>query len=150
MAQFLQVRNIPSFGLLWFYFYGMLLTPTCFMAANNKNMQFFYVSNTWDHRLSKSERLKLNITFLSSENSEYMLLATASRTSNSQNCRGRTKKPKYLEPTLIPRARPQNWDYIPLTPLQNLGTGMWKAPRQEQPRGSTALCFPLGSLSFSL
>lgn len=116
MAQFLQVKNIPSFALLWFYFCGMLLTPTCFMAANNKKMQFFYVSNTWDHRLP--ERLKLNITFLLSENSEYILSATASRTSNSQNCWVKLKKPKYLEQALKSRARPLNWGYIPLTPLQ--------------------------------
>lgn len=114
MAQFLLVRNIPSFALWWFCFYGMLLTPTCFMAANKKKMQLFYVSNTWDHRLSKSERLKLNVTLLLSENSEYILLATASRASNSQKRWVKMKKPKYLEQALKSRARPQNWDSTPL------------------------------------
>lgn len=51
-----------------------------------KRCRFFYASNTWDHRLSTSARLKLNITFLLSENSEYILLTTASRASNSQKC----------------------------------------------------------------
>lgn len=43
------------------------------MAANNKKMQFLYASNTWDHRLSTSARLKFNITFPFSENSEHIL-----------------------------------------------------------------------------
>lgn len=76
------------------------------MAANNKKMQFFYASNTGDHRLSTSERLKLNITFLLSENSEYILLTTASRASNSQKCWVKMKKPKYLEQALKCRATP--------------------------------------------
>lgn len=65
----------------------MLLTYTLtyFMVANNKKMQLVFVSNTLDHRLSKSESMKLDITFLISENLEYILLTTASRTSDAQN-----------------------------------------------------------------
>lgn len=55
------------------------------MVANNKKMQLVFVSNALDHRLSKSESMKLDITFLISENLEYILLTTASRTSDAQN-----------------------------------------------------------------
>lgn len=106
-------------ALLWFYFYGMLLTYklTYFMVANNKKMQLVFVSNALDHRLSKSESMKLDITFLISENLEYILLTTASRTSDSQNWWVKMKKPKSLEQALKSRARLLNWSYIHLTPL---------------------------------